>query len=736
MIVIIAEKAIAGRRIAAILAAKPVPEERTDNAIHFDFKQDGKDYRVIPLRGHIVDVDFPLKYKYWLGTDLRKLVESEIDYKETEKTISGYLKRVAPKAEEAIVATDADREGEAIGLEAIELMRSANPKLGVKRVLFSAIIDSEIKQAFSKLGELDTALAESANSRREIDLIWGAVLTRFLSLVSGRLGKQFLSIGRVQGPTLALIVDREKERMAFKSQKYWLLDAIFEKDKKQFNALHKEGRFWEKEKAEKAFKCRNANQGIVLDVKKTKKLLKRPVPFNTTLFLRAATAIGFTAGRAMQIAETLYQQGLISYPRTDNSVYPEALDLRAILEKLASVNGFSQLASKLLAQKKLEPSAGKLAKDHPPIHPVAAAFPEKLGQQEWKIYELVCRRFMASLAEDALTENLSVSIDLASEIFVATGQRYLRKGWKEFYPYSKATEAILPELHKGDKVNLVKLDMAEKETLPPARYSQGALIKAMSDLNLGTKATRAEIIQKLYSRRYISGLKAIEPNKIAFAVIGALEKYGEVIVKPEMTAALEREMDVIAEGNKKKGKVVEESREILSKALEQLLENKNNVGSLLRSALREDSIIGKCIGKGCTGELLIRRGKTGKRFVGCSAYPKCTVSFPLPQNGAIAILQKRCPECNNYMVQVRGKRYRFEMCIDHNCKSKEAWKKKAAEKPAGKGAEKKPASEESGEMPSGREPAKKPEKKEPGKKPAKKEPALKRKRKGQKPQKK
>jgi DNA topoisomerase-1 len=687
MILIIAEKAIAGRRIAAILAGKQLPGERTGNALHFDFEMDGKPYSVLPLSGHIVDVEFPQSYKQWLGTDLRRLVEAQIDYVPTEQNISGLIRKVAPNIQEVIIATDADREGEAIGLEALNILLEVNPKVKVKRAIFSAITERDIKEAFSKLSELDNNLAESANSRREIDLVWGAVLTRFLSLISGRLGKEFLSTGRVQSPTLALIVQRERERLAFKQKKYWQIQALFEKDKAKFEALHKEGKFWEKEKADNAMKCAKPPLGIVSDVKKRKKKLSKPLPFNTTSFLRAATATGFTAGNAMRVAESLYQSGFISYPRTDNSVYPNTLDLKATLKELSKIAEFKALAGKLLQKPKLVPSAGKLAKDHPPIHPVTAVEKGKLDTQNWKIYELVCRRFMATLAEDALTENLSVEISLNKEPFVATGQTYLEKGWKLFYPYSKATEVVLPALVKHDKVNLEKLDLLEKETQPPARYSQGALIKAMSDLNLGTKSTRAETIQKLYRRNYIEGQKALVPTKMAFAVINSLEKHDSVVVKPEMTANLEKEMDLVANGKKEKDKVVGESRAFLGNALKLLLEHKNEIGSALRNAARADSIAGPCSRQGCEGQLLVRKGRTGKRFLGCSSYPNCTTTFPLPQNGRITFLPDICPDCNNIMIYVLGKRYRYKMCIDPKCKSKEAWAKKKEEKEKAKQAE-------------------------------------------------
>ncbi len=676
MILIIAEKAIAGRRIAAFLAGKQVPGTRSENAVRFDFERDGKLYTVVPLSGHIVDVDFPIRYQQWLGTDLKKLADAEISYQKTERSISGLLKKIASEVDEVVIATDADREGEAIGLEALNILKEASPGLEVKRAIFSAITKKDIEDAFSSLGKLDFDLAESANSRREIDLVWGAVLTRFLSLISGRLGKEFLSTGRVQGPTLALIVDREKERMAFKAKKYWVLSALFEKDQKKFEAVHKKGKFWNKSEAGQASKCGEPPVGTVSSVKKSKKTLSKPLPFNTTSFLRASTSLGLSAGRAMQVAESLYQAGYISYPRTDNSVYPKTLDLKATLNELAKVSDFQGLVSRLLEKGKLEASRGKEAKDHPPIHPVSAVPKGKLDALSWKIYELVCRRFMATLADDAVTENLSVGIDLNKEPFVAKGQRYLEKGWKLFYPYSKATETILPALKKGDKASLEKLDLLEKETQPPARYSQGSLIKAMSELNLGTKSTRAETIQKLYSRHYVEGQKALIPTKIAFAVVDSLQKHESAVVKPEMTANLEKEMDLVANGKKAKQDVVKESRAFLSKALDPLLKNRNEIGSKIRNAARADSIIGPCPGKDCKGELIIRRGRSGKRFLGCTAYPKCTVTYPLPQKGSVSSLEpERCPECNNLMIKVNARRYRYKMCIDPNCKSKENWGK-------------------------------------------------------------
>ena len=678
MKVIISEKAIAGRSIANILAGKQVPLTSIGSAQAFAFKWKNEDCVVLPLRGHISNVEFPKKYSYWVGTDLRKLIDAEIDYVGQETAIISGLKKIAKEASEVIIATDADREGESIGVEALRFIKEINPKIKIKRAYFSAITKKDIEDSFSNLVEVDYNFADSADTRREIDLIWGAVLTRFVSLVSGQLGKNYLSVGRVQTPTLALIVDREKERMAFKMKKYWELKALFEKNNKKFEAEHKKGKFWEKKEAEEIFK-EKPSHGTVKQIKSSKRTLKKPTPFNTTDFLRQATSIGFSAGQAMELAESLYQQGYTSYPRTDNTVYSGTLDLKEVLEEISKVPDFSKPAQALLAKKELIPSRGKKeTKDHPPIYPVTFAPKEKLSERHWKIYELIARRFMATLSDDAITENMSVEILLNKEPFIARGQKILESGWKEVYPYSIISEVFLPELEEGEKVKLENLDLLEKETQPPSRYSQSTLIKLMEDLGIGTKSTRHTIIQKLYGRKYISGAKSLEPSKIAFAVIDSLQKHDVDAVKAEMTAQTEKEMDKVVAGKKTKEEAVEDSRKFLHVILERMLKHKDEIGSELRVAVRQDSIVGGCTT--CDGFLRMLMSRNKKRFLGCTNYPKCTTTFPLPQKGKIISTDKKCDECQTPVIKVIGTRYRFEMCINPDCVTKAEWKRKVAEK--------------------------------------------------------
>ncbi len=686
--IIVSEKSLAGKRIASILSGGKERTKRTASEF-FEFEKDSEQYCTIPLRGHIQELDFPKEYRNWFGTDLKKLNMAPILYLSSERGIEKVLKEKAKNAGLAIIATDADREGESIGFEAVRHLKEANPKIRLKRAYFSAITPQDINKAFSSLQEPDRNFADSADTRREIDLLWGAVLTRYLSLASGRTGKAFLSMGRVQGPVLAIIVNREKERRAFKPVKYWELGIECEKDEKKFSAMHKNAKFLDGEEAKRAFeKIKGEKKAVVKHVRKTKKTLKKPLPFNTTQFLRAATGIGVSAGEAMRTAESLYLQGYTSYPRTDNTKYPGSLDIREKLNEFLESKEFAALAGKVLAQKKIEPSFGKETKDHPPIYPVSVPKREKMNERQWKVYELIARRFLATLSENCETENTSAELLVNREPFIARGQTITKIGWKELYPYSTVKETILPKLGEGDTAKVLKAGKEGKETQPPARYSESALIKIMEEKNLGTKSTRHEIINKLFTRKYIFGSKAIEPNAIAFSVIHALQQHCRTVTEPEMTSNLENEMDEIAAGKKTKSNTVGRSREILDSILDDLLSHRNEIGAELKKGLYSDSIMGPC-SKCEGGQLRVLFGRTGKRFLGCTNYPKCTNSYPLPQRGKITWKNENCAECGFPIIGVFGKRGKYEMCLNMECKTKEnwgKWKGKKEERKAGSSA--------------------------------------------------
>ncbi|MBI4214521.1 DNA topoisomerase I [archaeon] len=668
MKLIVAEKPLAAKRIASFLGkSKPVNQHGIEC-------YQLPDAIVVPLKGHVTNVDFAEGMQNWSTTKLDDLSRAPIEYKLVNQPIAKAIQFYAKGCDQLIIATDYDREGESIGKEAITII-GALKKMPVKRARFSSLTAEDVESAFSQPTNFDYNLADSADARREIDLIWGAVLTRFISLSSGSLGKQFLSVGRVQTPTLALCVDREKEIRSFKPQRFWVACIFCDKSGEKFTAFNSAGNIFDKNEADRIAKLKGKS-ATVDEAEESLVSTPPPSPFSTNEFLRSASTLGVQPAAALSIAESLYMRGYISYPRTDNTVYPKTLDLRKTLKKLSEVQEFEQPAKKLLMQKKLKPTAGKReATDHPPIHPVEAAPRSALSQQEWKVYELVCRRFLATLAPDARLSTARVELKFAGERFIANGKTVLDAGWREYYPYSKVKEELLPKLAKGDVVLVDKLEVKEDETKPKPRYSPAALLKLMESLRLGTKSTRADTLQKLLDRGYITGKNSFTPSQVSFAVIDSLEKTAKDITTPGMTANLEEEMDEIERGKKVKDLVVEDSRNMLLKVLSELESGKQHIGESIRAAKRADLLVGKC--SQCGSDLIIIATRKGTRFVGCTGYSRgCRNSFPLPAKGKITVLNRNCADCGTMVIQVKRPKTRaFEMCINHKCKSKEAWGK-------------------------------------------------------------
>ncbi len=684
MKLIVTEKNNAAKKIAEILSSGKVKAESYQRVPYYVFKNGrngNEDCTCIGLKGHILQLEYPPEYADWRKVEPRELIDAKLVKAPSAKSVVNALKKKAREADNVIIATDYDREGELIGLEALEQAVEANPALseGVRRARYSALTGEEIRHAFDNTVELSVPLAKAGEARQDIDLIWGATLTRYVSLATSRLGNQFLSVGRVQSPTLALIVERELERRAFVPVPYWQLFADLNSAEGPFTARHKTERFLDKEEAEAALaRAGAAGSGRVTGVKSTRKKLAPPAPFNTTAYTKAATALGFSAARAIRLAEDLYLGGYISYPRTDNTVYPKSLDLREILGELTSSRDLQPAAEELLARPGLTPTRGKKeTTDHPPIYPVGVPPAGELDDAQWRIWFLVARRFLATLGDEAVSESNRVDIDVGEEPFVLSGSHIVEEGWLAYYPYSRSKDDEIPPLKEGEGVDVVKIYQEEKETQPPGRYGQGRLIELMEQNGLGTKATRHSIIQNLYDRGYIRNTP-VEPTETGISMVKALDTYASLITKPEMTAELEKEMSAIAEESLTKEEVVDRSRELLHQAYESLEKNREELAAEIVKGIQEDKLVGPC--PKCGQQLrVIRSKKTKKRFVGCEGYPECNTTFPLPQRGNIMPTFKSCPECGSPKIKVltRGRRP-WELCLDPDCPTKEEYRAKQA----------------------------------------------------------
>ena len=711
MKLVVTEKNDAAQKIADLLGVKKPKAEKVYSTPVYRFDVDGEEWVTIGLRGHILEPDFaptmvykkrggwqgvteegetlpadlpaslpkpPFKkkkpftedgveLKTWKMDALPYLVYAPINKLPKEKEIIRSLKNLAKKADSVIIATDFDREGELIGSDALSCIQEVNPTAPVSRARYSAFTKEEITHAFDNLVELDVNLASAGASRQDIDLIWGAVLTRYLTLVKFAGYGNVRSSGRVQTPTLALVVARERERLAFVPEDYWVIRGAFGADPDSFEAPHATARFKAEAEAQAVMAhVEGATRATVASVEKKKRTVQPPAPFNTTSLMAAASAEGLSPARTMRIAESLYMDGYISYPRVDNTVYPSSLDLADTVKAISGNPAYAPYCKELLAKGKLTATRGKKeTTDHPPIYPTAKATPDDLAPADYKLYNLIARRFLATLSEAAVIEGTKVTLDVNAEPFVAKGDVLSKPGFRAIYPYGLKKDEQLPALSEGEQIAFNGATCTKKQTEPPARYSQGKLIQEMEKLGLGTKSTRHSIIERLYAVKYCVN-DPIEPSQLGMAVCDALDKFAPHITHPEMTAELEEEMDNIADGRTTKTEVVNTSRNLLSEQLASLLPHSEEVKDALADAVAADAYVGPC--PKCGKDLQLRASqKTRSMFIGCSGWPDCDVTYPLPK-GKVEAVPEPCPTCGMPQVKVTAFRSKPRtICIDPHC---------------------------------------------------------------------
>ena len=701
MRLIVTEKNNSAKKIADILSGGEAKADAAYKVPFYTWTDDGEEQVAVGLKGHVLNPAFPEGYSNWQETDPKTLIDAELTKEATDKNVLRAVRKLAKGVDSVVIATDFDREGELIGLEALGEILEVNPGVegAVKRARYSALTKDEIERAFAELDELSYPLAHAAQTRQEIDLIWGATLTRAVSLATRRFGSNFLSVGRVQSPTLGLIVERELERRAHVPKPYWEVFAKFAHPEGSFEAHHATDKFWEKPEAEAALAA-TESPGRVTAVSKRRNTRRPPTPYNTTAFATdASSRLGISPSRAMRIAEDLYMDGFISYPRTDNTVYPVSLPLRELVSSLVRIPEFSAAEGLLAGQ--LSPTRGKKeTTDHPPIYPTQAVYPGALEGAHRRVYELVARRFLATFSAPMITESARADIEAGAEAYFVRGSIVVDPGYAAIYTYARSADNELPALEEGQELELDGAPwLVDKETQPPPRISQGKLLEMMEELGLGTKATRPDIIQKLYDRGYVYN-NPPEPSETGIAMFRAFREHVLRMATPEMTAELERDMDQIAAGETSRDDVLQISREMLHGTYDDLYDRREDLAKVIWAGMDEDKFIGPCklceeAGRkredGSPNRLRIIEMRGGKRFVGCEGYNRddpedpdaCHFSRPLPGRGyEIWRLEERCSVCGETpRLKVKGFRGRpWNLCLNDDCPTMVEMREKRAER--------------------------------------------------------
>ena len=594
---IVAEKRSVAQAIAKFLGGA-YSQFKVAGVAAYRFKYRGAAAVSLGLSGHILDFDFPQELNKWGAVDPAELFEKAVVLVPRDETLKYLfaLRALARGQDEVYLALDADSEGEAIAYEVVLQVRIVNPSARFKRVRFNAVTKREITQAFERPVELDLKTVEKVFARMASDLTIGAAFTRLLTLSVREVDSKalpfgkFLSYGPCQTPVLGLVVSRELERMNFKPEEYFVIKAVVEVGGQRLEMRSKP--FRSREEAERALAEARRAPGRVVEAKYERAEVKPPAPLDTVeLERRASRWLNIRAKAALDIAEELYRLGYISYPRTETTIYPPTLDLKAVLEELTNTP-FGEYAERLL-RGPLTPTRGNSDdKAHPPIHPTKGAdrkeIEARLGARAWRIYELVVRHFLATLSPPAVVEKQKIAAAFGPLVLETDGRRVLSRGYWEIYPYEEEEEKPLPYVRRGDATALLSAKIERRETEPPPRMTESELLKLMRRYGIGTDATMQDHIHTNVIRGYmkIAGGKCV-PTPLGMSLATALMKHAKPIIDPEVRSKMEAALQEIAAGRMDSTKVIASIREEFKRYYKALEDKKIEIAKELVDVLRK-----------------------------------------------------------------------------------------------------------------------------------------------------
>jgi DNA topoisomerase-1 len=686
---IITEKPDAASRIASALDAEGKAEKTVENGVPYYVAKRSEDIVVVPALGHLYTVasakkrkrEYPVFDFQWVPRYLAERGAAQV------RTWLKVISKLAENADKFIDACDYDVEGSIIGYSILKYACGGKESLA-QRMKYSTLTKEELEKSYTEpLPHLDFALIEAGLTRHEVDWLYGINLSRALTMAAKNYSGKYatLSTGRVQGPTLNFLETRERSIKCFVPTPYWSIKAEVKIGDAVFEAEYEKKVIEIKAEADAIIDSCKGKDGETEKIEMKEFRQMPPLPFYLgSLQSEAYSLFRYTPLRTSSIAQRLYLDALISYPRTGSQKLPPAIGYRAILKQLGRIRDYRNLAAELLAKPALKPIEGKKEDSaHPAIYPTGNLPDRILNSAERNIWDLVVRRFMAVFGEPAIRQSVTVTLSINGNHFQLNGRRTLEEGWLRFYkPHLQSEDALLPPLKEGQKVSVKRVILEDKFTNPPSRYNPSSLLRKMEKEEIGTKATRAGIIQTLHNRKYIREERIVVTD-LGFEVVDVLKKYCPTVVSIELTRKLEERMNEIQQGKETRENVLRGAIEILKPVTKKLKEKEQIIGARLSQAIQkarlEERIIGTC--PICqNGKLVILRSKkTGKRFVGCTNYFEgtCKTAFPLPQKGLAKPSRNVCKSCGWPTVRIwmKGKRP-WNLCLNPKCPIKEKWSEK------------------------------------------------------------
>lgn len=648
----------------------------------------GKDYKVVSSKGHIRDLS--TTGKFGLGVDVDNDFKPNYIPIAGKKKVISELKKDIKESDKIYLATDPDREGEAISWH----LKDA---LGIKdkdyeRVLFHEITKDKVIEAFKSPRKIDDNLVHSQETRRILDRIIGFRLSRLMQSKTG--GK---SAGRVQSVALKLVVDREREIENFVKEEYWTITGIFDElTSELFNYNHKDIEIKSEEEADKILK-ELSDKFTVESIESKKKNKKAKPPFITsTLQQEASTKLGFTAKKTMSIAQKLYEGidlenetvGLITYMRTDS--------IRLSDEFIKSGYAYidKEYGKEYVGYVKTTKKTENVQDAHEAIRPTSVnrdplSVKKYLTNDEYKLYSIIYYRALASIMADAKVDATTIIFDNNNYQFKTTGQVLIYDGYLKVYKdYEKSEDKVLPSIKEGEVLTSKEIKKEQHFTQPPARYTEAKLIKEMEDLGIGRPSTYAKTIDTIKERDYVTlEDKKFKPTEIGIETTDKLQEFFSDLINVEYTAAMEEDLDKVAEGNKDSIKILkdfynqfepeveaafknmekkkaEETGEVCPECGSPLVIRKGRYGEFtacsnyptckyIKREEKEVKVICKC--PKCGSDIVEKTTRKGKVFYGCSNYPKCKVAvWDIP-------IGEVCPECGELLVE-KNKKIKCSSC--------------------------------------------------------------------------
>jgi DNA topoisomerase I len=682
-VLIITEKPAAALKIADALSDGKDKKYSENGVPFYEFERGGKRVIVACAVGHLFGLgSVKEKGKKADIPDFNVVWKPNYENKHAAFTKKYFvlLKKLAKQASEFVVATDYDIEGEVIGFNVIRFIAEQKD---AKRMKFSSLTKDELNNAYENLSQtINWGQAIAGETRHYVDWFYGINLSRALMRSLSKAGRfRIMSIGRVQGPSLKIIVDKELQIGSFKPEPYWqVFLQVQDLDNQKIEVKFPRDITNEKELLK--FQHLKGKKAQAKTETKDEKI-HAPAPFDlTTLQTEAYRTIGTTPSQTLALAQKLYLEGVISYPRTSSQKLPEAIGYEKILKQLGKNFSFVKYAANT------KPSEGKKSDPaHPAIYPTGEI--RKLDGQEKQLFELIVRRFVACFGEPAIVEERKISVEVNDLVFTARGIQVKEKGWTNVYKYD-FNEEKLPVIN--GEVTIKEIRIEQKMTQPPKRYSAASLLKELEKRNLGTKATRAAIVETLYDRGYIKE-RSIEATAFGIKLIGTLGKHSPIIIDEKLTRELEKEMDTIvtAKNNlqEKEDKILARTKETIIEITKEMRAKEEEIGKGLAEGNeemwaqeKEDNTLIEC--KKCgKGKLRIIYNRNSRRFfIGCSNYPECKTTYSLPPNGLIKVVRdkennlKIC-ECGfPKLLSIRKAKRPWEFCFNPDCPTNREWVEK------------------------------------------------------------